>query len=274
MPAFPPALLSQEDRASRPTLQTAPVGSRPIAACMQALVVLPTYNERENIRDLAEKITALNIAFYVLVIDDNSPDGTGGIVQELARENPKVSLISRPSKQGLGSAYIKGFRFALQNGFDRIVTMDADFSHDPTQLELLIKASLYSDVVIGSRYVDGGRIENWSWFRRGLSRTANELARCVLGHEIGDWTSGYRCYRRHVIEKLPFEEIRSNGYSFLVEVLATCVRLRHRITEVPITFSDRRSGRSKLSRLEICKGVLTLLRLGMQEIRSRVARAQ
>jgi dolichol-phosphate mannosyltransferase len=208
----------------------------------------------------------------VLVIDDNSPDGTASLVQKLARKTPKVHLILRPSKQGLGSAYREGFSFAMEHGFEYIVTMDADFSHDPLQLESLVKAALYADVVIGSRYVDGGTIENWSWFRRRLSWTANELARGVLGQPIHDWTSGYRCYRRHVLEKLALGAIRSNGYSFLVEMLAACVHAGCRIAEVPITFTDRRSGRSKLSRTEIYKGVLTLLRLGMKRAASRVAR--
>jgi dolichol-phosphate mannosyltransferase len=232
---------------------------------MGTLIVIPTYNERENIGDLAEKITALNETFYVLVIDDNSPDGTAHIVRELERKSDRIRLVSRPSKQGLGSAYLVGFRFGICNGFEHIVTMDADFSHDPSMLESLVKAALQRDVVIGSRYTDGGRVENWPWFRQQLSHTANQLARCLLGREIHDWTSGYRCYHRHVLEKLPLEEIHSNGYSFLVEIMATCLRLGYRIAEVPITFTDRRFGRSKLSRLEIYKGVLTLFRLGMQK---------
>jgi dolichol-phosphate mannosyltransferase len=236
------------------------------------LVVIPTYNERHNIADLAKTIVALNDDVSVLVIDDSSPDGTASVVQQLASKTPKVRLILRPSKQGLGSAYREGFGFALRHGFECIVTMDADFSHDPTQLESLIKAALDADVVIGSRYIHGGRIEHWPWFRKQLSRTANEVARGVLGYPIGDWTSGYRCYRRHVLEKLALEEIRSNGYSFLVEMLAACVHAGCRIAEVPITFADRRSGRSKLSRTEIYKGVLTLLRLGLRRAVSRVIR--
>jgi dolichol-phosphate mannosyltransferase len=218
---------------------------------MPTLVVIPTYNERHNIADLAKTIIALNDDVSVLVIDDSSPDGTASVVQRLASKTPRVRLILRPSKQGLGSAYREGFGFALRHGFECIVTMDADFSHDPTQLESLIKAALDADVV---------------------SRTANEMARGVLGYPIGDWTSGYRCYRRHVLEKLALEEIRSNGYSFLVEMLAACVHSGCRIAEVPITFADRRSGRSKLSRTEIYKGVLTLLRLGLSRAVSRVTR--
>jgi dolichol-phosphate mannosyltransferase len=233
---------------------------------MKTLVVIPTYNERENISDLAGKITVLNGEFFVLVIDDNSPDGTASIVQELERKSDRIRLLSRPSKQGLGSAYLEGFRFAIRNGFEHIVTMDADFSHDPCMLESLVKASLRQDVVIGSRYTDGGGIENWPWYRRQLSHRSNQLARCILGREIHDWTSGYRCYRRHVLEKLPLEEIRSNGYSFLVEILAGCLRRGYRIAEVPITFADRRFGKSKLSRREIYKGALTLLKLGKPKI--------
>jgi dolichol-phosphate mannosyltransferase len=238
---------------------------------MGTLIVIPTYNERENIGDLAEKITALNETFYVLVIDDNSPDGTANIIRQLERKSDRIRLISRPSKQGLGSAYCVGFRFGISNGFEHIVTMDADFSHDPSMLESMVKASLQWDVVIGSRYTDGGRVENWPWVRQQLSYTANKLARCLLGREVHDWTSGYRCYHRHVLEKLPLEEIHSNGYSFLVEILAICLRLGYRIAEIPITFTDRRFGRSKLSRLEIYKGVLTLLRLAMQKALCAIA---
>jgi dolichol-phosphate mannosyltransferase len=241
---------------------------------MKTLIVLPTFNERDNIRGLAEAIIALSDDFSVLVVDDSSPDGTARVVHELASKTRNIHLIVRPCKQGLGSAYREGFGFAIQHGFECIVTMDADFSHDPSQLEALLKAALHADVVIGSRYVDGGGIENWPWWRRRLSRTANELARSVLGQPIGDWTSGYRCYRRHVLEKLPIEEIRSKGYSFLVEMLAACVHAGCRVAEVPITFADRRCGRSKLSRTEIYKGVLMLLRLGLKRICSQVARAR
>jgi dolichol-phosphate mannosyltransferase len=233
---------------------------------MKTLIVVPTYNERENIASLTEQITRLNPDFQVLVIDDNSPDGTGSVVAKLEARTACIHLLSRPSKKGLGTAYLEGFAYAIRHGFEHIVTMDADFSHDPSMIESLVKGSLQSDVVIGSRYTEGGKIEHWPWFRRQLSLNANRLARCAVGYDIGDWTSGYRCYRRHVIEKLPIDHLRSNGYSFLVEVLAACLQLGCRVTEVPITFCDRRSGKSKLSRVEIFKGMLTLLRLGMKRI--------
>lgn len=233
---------------------------------MKTLIIIPTYNERDNIEALAQQVTIVNPQFHVLVVDDNSPDGTGCIVQSLGEKNCRIHLLSRPSKQGLGGAYLAGFAYAIRHDFEHIVTMDADFSHDPSQLESIVKRSLQSDVVIGSRYTAGGRIENWPWLRRQLSLTANCLARCAVGYEIGDWTSGYRCYRRHVTEKLSIASHRSNGYSFLVEVLAACLQLGCRVTEVPITFCDRRSGRSKLSRVEIFKGMVTLSRLGMKRI--------
>jgi dolichol-phosphate mannosyltransferase len=235
---------------------------------MKTLIIIPTYNERENIEALAAQITGLNAEFHVLIVDDNSPDGTGSIVQSLGAKNGRIHLLSRPAKQGLGSAYLAGFAYAIEHHVEHIVTMDADFSHDPSLLELLVKRSLYCDVVIGSRYTAGGKIENWPWLRRQLSLTANRLARRAVGHDLGDWTSGYRCYRRHAIEKLPLDSLRSNGYSFLVEVLAACLQLGCRVTEVPITFCDRRSGRSKLSRVEIFKGMLTLWRLGLQRFLS------
>lgn len=233
---------------------------------MKTLVVVPTYNERENIGDLLPMITGQSEQFHVLVIDDSSPDGTAGIVSAVEKTNPRVHLICRPSKQGLGSAYVKGFEFALQSGFDHIVEMDADFSHDPSLLKLLVRTSLDYDVVIGSRYMTGGKIENWPWFRRQLSRRANQLARVVLGLHVRDWTSGYRCYRREVLERIPLKKIHSTGYSFQMEMLDACVRLGCRIAEVPIVFLDRRSGRSKLSRLEIYKGIFTLVRLGMKRL--------
>ena len=190
---------------------------------MDTIVIIPTYNERENVAALTEQITALNASFHVLVIDDSSSDGTG-----------------------------------------------PDFSHDPSELESLVTSSTLSDVVIGSRYVEEGRIESRPWFRRALSLTANRLARLAIGQDLGDWTSGYRCYRRHVLEKLPIKQIRSNGYSFLVEVLASRLELGCSVTEVPITFVNRRSGRSKLSRVEIYKGMSTLLRLALKRAFSSV----
>jgi dolichol-phosphate mannosyltransferase len=233
---------------------------------MNTLIIIPTYNERENIEALTRQIILVNAEFHILVVDDNSPDGTGSIVQSLSEKDRRIHLLSRPSKQGLGGAYLAGFAYAIRHNVEYIVTMDADFSHDPLRLESIVKSALQSDVAIGSRYTAGGRIENWPWLRRQLSLTANRLARCAVCHEIGDWTSGYLCYRRHVIEMLPIESLRSNGYSFLVEVLAACLQLECQVTEVPITFCDRRSGRSKLSRVEIFKGMLTLLRLGRKRI--------
>jgi dolichol-phosphate mannosyltransferase len=239
---------------------------------MKTLIIVPTYNERDNIAELTQQITVVNPRFEVLIIDDNSPDGTGSIVRELGRQDRRIHLQSRPFKQGLGSAYLTGFAYALQHDFGHVVTMDADFSHDPLALEVLVKGALQGDIVIGSRYVAGGRIENWPWPRRQLSRTANRLARWAIGQGVGDWTSGYRCYRHHVVEALLTQDIRSNGYSFLVEVLATCRQLGYRITEVPITFCDRRLGHSKLSRLEVYKGILTLLRLAMRRALSPTTR--
>ncbi len=233
---------------------------------MKTLVIIPTYDEHENVASLIPKVTSQNDQFHVLVVDDNSPDGTAGIVRELAKADPRISLICRPVKQGLGTAYITGFKFALSNDFECIVEMDADFSHDPSVLESLVRTSLAYDVVVGSRYIPGGTIENWSWFRRQLSRRANELARFLLGRAIHDWTSGYRCYRRHVLKKLPLDRIHSTGYAFQIEMLDACLRLGCQIAEVPITFSDRRSGRSKLSHLEIYQGVFTLLRLGAKRL--------
>jgi dolichol-phosphate mannosyltransferase len=238
------------------------------------LIVIPTYNERETITDLVAAITAMHEEFVELVVDDNPPDGAGSPIHALEQQNPRIRIPSRASKQGLGSAYIAGFRFGLRNGFAQVVTIDADFSHDPAVLESLVKASLLWDVIIGSRYVEGGYITHRAWFHRRLSSTANQLARRVLGQGIHDWTSGYRCYRRQVLEKLPFEDIHASRYSFLVEILAARVNLGCRVTEAPITFSDRRVDQSMLSPREIYKGKLALLRLGVKQSLGRSDRRQ
>jgi len=228
----------------------------------EILVVIPTYNECESIRSLIELIFNLRLDLDVLVIDDNSPDGTGEIIEGLQGENPRLRLIRRPKKLGLGTAHIAGFKYSLENEYKKVVTMDADFSHSPNSIPELIKASEEWDVVLGSRYVPwGGVDEKWSILRWGLSRFSNLLAKWLIRLKNKDCTSGFRCYNRYVLERLDFDVIRSDGYSFLVELLYHIQRLKFEVGEVPIVFEDRRVGVSKISRKEIAKAGLTLLRL-------------
>jgi dolichol-phosphate mannosyltransferase len=224
-------------------------------------VVVPTYNERENIGALIPRILDLP-RFRVLVVDDGSPDGTGSVVADLAQQEARVELLSRPGKQGLGTAYIAGFRRALAEGADFIFEMDADFSHDPSYLPVLLEAAETSyDVVLGSRYVEGGGTANWGAVRQLISRGGNVYARLILGLPVMDATGGFRCYRREVLEAIQLDQIRSNGYSFQIEMVYRTLRAGFRIGEVPILFPDRRVGQSKMSRRIVLEALLTVWRL-------------
>ncbi len=231
---------------------------------MRAAVIVPTYNERDNIAELVRAIRLLPHPPAVFIIDDNSPDGTGEIADRLAGELPDVYVHHRPAKLGLGTAHVAGFKMALTLGFNLVLTMDADFSHHPQYIPDLLEASRRFDVVIGSRYVGGGGTRSWGLGRRVLSRTANMVARTTLGLDAHDCTAGFRCYHRRVLESIHFEGILSDGYSFLVELLYQVQRQGFRIGEVPILFEDRRQGRSKISRAEILKAVFTVFRLGLE----------
>ena len=227
----------------------------------RAVVVIPTYDEADNIGALLEEVLNSSPGICALVVDDASPDGTGRIVDDLAAANECVAVIHRPAKLGLGSAYRAGFRRAISEGFELVLTMDADFSHDPKVIPELLAGMADHDVMIGSRYVPGGGTINWDFRRRLLSRGANKFAKSILRFNTNDNTSGFRCYRRRVLESVRFDEILSSGYSFLVEILYRCVRMGFTIGECPITFVDRRFGKSKLSRAEIFQGIKTLFRL-------------
>lgn len=224
-------------------------------------VVIPTYNERENIGVLIPQVLALPRC-RVLVVDDNSPDGTAAIVAALARDEPRVGLLSRPGKQGLGRAYIAGFRRALAEGAQYICEMDADFSHDPHYLPALLAAaeSRY-DLALGSRYVRDGGTVNWGLARQVISRGGNLYARGILGLPVVDATGGFRCYRRRVLETLDLDAIHSNGYSFQIELVYRTMRAGFAIGEVPIVFPDRRVGQSKMSRRIVLEALLTVWRL-------------
>lgn len=227
----------------------------------RALVIVPTYNEAENIERLVAEILAQNGPFDVLVVDDNSPDGTGRLVDALAAQDARVHALHRPAKLGLGTAYLAGFRFALERGYAYALTMDADFSHNPRYLPALLGLMERYDVAIGSRYVPGGGATGCSWGRVLLSRGANALARWMLGLEVHDCTAGFRCYRAEVLRTIGLESIFSDGYSFLVEMVTRCARRNFTIGELPILFENRRLGASKISRREIYKSIYTLFRL-------------
>ena len=215
------------------------------------LVILPTYNEVENVEDLSGRVLAEDPRIEVLVVDDASPDGTGDRVEQARASEPRLHLLRRSGKLGLGTAYLAGFRHGLDNGFDFVFTMDCDFSHDPSYLPGLIELLGRHDMVVGSRYVPGGGIRNWPWPRRLLSRFANFYARTLLRVPVRDCTAGFRGYRREVLETVDPFAIRSSGYSFLEEMAWRVNRFGFSIAELPIVFEQRNAGVSKIESREI-----------------------
>ncbi|MBI3536247.1 MAG: polyprenol monophosphomannose synthase [Chloroflexi bacterium] len=228
---------------------------------MPPAVIIPTYNESDNIPQLVQDILKLPIGAHVIVVDDNSPDGTGKLVDAMATRDARVHAVHRPAKMGLGTAHIAGMRRAFALNFEPIVTMDADFSHHPRYIPDLLGGLEKSDVMIGSRYVAGGGTRFFSWKRIVLSAGANSFARVMLGLRAKDCTAGFRAYRRAVLESIDLDHIFSNGYSFLIEMLFLCQTRGWRIGETPIIYEDRRAGKSKISRAEIVKATYTVLRL-------------
>lgn len=218
---------------------------------MRVLVILPTYNEADNVIDLSSQVFAQDASIEVLVVDDNSPDGTGDLVEKAAELEPRLHLLRRPGKLGLGTAYLAGFRYGLEEGFDRIFTMDCDFSHSPKYLPEMLKCMDEYDMVIGSRYVPGGGVENFPWYRRLLSAFANFYARTLLRLDIRDCTAGYRGYSREVLETVDPFQIRSSGYSFLEEMAWRVARCGFSTGEIPIIFEQRKAGASKIESSEI-----------------------
>jgi len=216
----------------------------------RGVVLLPTYNERENLAAIVAAIFEAQPSLDILVIDDASPDGTGDIADGIAAGEPRLSVLHRSGKEGLGRAYLDGFAHALADnaGYDLLVQMDADFSHDPRHLAAILDAaSAGADVVIGSRYVKGGRTVGWSWHRRWLSRAGGTYARLVLGVGIRDLTAGFVCYHREVLEALDLAGVEASGYGFQIEMKFRCERMGFAIREVPIAFPDRQVGTSKMS---------------------------
>ena len=226
------------------------------------LVCIPTYNEASNILALIEQVHVAAPEADVLIIDDSSPDGTGELVRDRMLKDARLEVMPRPGKLGLGTAYMVGFAFALQHDYSRALTMDADFSHPPERVPALIKAvDDGADLAIGSRYIAGGAIEGWAISRRILSATANIVARQALRLRTRDCTGGFRCYSLRSMQFLVPRPLRSSGYSALIELLTRCERADLSIKEIPITFTDRTHGRSKISRQEIVLAMLTVARL-------------
>ena len=230
-------------------------------------VVIPTYNERANLGPLVRDLLGLRPDLSVLVVDDNSPDGTGRVADELTAETGRVSVLHRPTKAGIGPAYVAGLARALVGDADWIVCMDADGSHRPVDLPKLLDALGEADIVLGSRYVAGGGTEGWPLHRRLLSRFGGTYARRLLGVQVADLTGGFKAYRREALARLDLAAVRSDGYAFQIETTWQAIRRGLRVVEVPITFTDRVAGRSKLSRRIVAEAVWTVLRLRWKSLR-------
>ncbi len=226
---------------------------------MRALVIIPTYNEADNIAALIREVLAQDASLEVLVVDDDSPDGTGAIVERAAHEEPRLHLQRRKAKLGLGSAYLAGFRFGLAGDYDVILTMDGDHSHHPRYLPAMLAAMTDHDMVIGSRYLPGGGIVNWRIHRRALSAFANFFTRVLLRLPVRDCTSGFRGYSREVLETVDPASVRGSGYSFLEEMVWRVHRAGFRVAEIPIVFENRKAGRSKIDRGEIFRAAWHVL---------------
>jgi dolichol-phosphate mannosyltransferase len=234
-------------------------------------VVLPTYEEAENLPGIAAAILEQLPGATLLVVDDSSPDGTGELADDLSSRNPRVRVRHRPGKQGLGRAYLDGFRIALDGGAESVVQMDADWSHDPAVLPALLEPIVAgrADLVIGSRYVRGGHVLDWGIGRRLISRLGSQFARIVLGLRPHDLTGGFKAWRASTLAAIPFDGVHAGGYVFQIEMTHRASRAGARVTEVPITFRDRRVGRSKMSRRIIVEALLVVLRLRWDELRAR-----
>jgi dolichol-phosphate mannosyltransferase len=226
-----------------------------------AVVCLPTYNERENLEAMLRALGDKDL--HVLVVDDNSPDGTGELADKLAEELDYVSVLHRPGKEGLGPAYLAGFRRALAEGAELVLEMDCDFSHNPADVPRLVAAAADADLVLGSRYVEGGGVRNWGLLRRIISAGGSWYARVLLGAPVHDLTGGFKCYRRAVLEAIDLDAIHSKGYAFQIETTYRALRAGFRVVEVPITFVDREAGGSKMSKAIVAEAIwkVPLLRL-------------
>jgi dolichol-phosphate mannosyltransferase len=237
----------------------------------RATVCLPTYNERENLEAMVGALLErLGPDDRVLVIDDGSPDGTGELADGLAAREPRVAVLHRTTKEGLGPAYLAGFRRALADGADLVLEMDCDFSHDPGDVPRLIAAAADADLVLGSRYVRGGRVENWTLGRRVVSRAGSLYAQVLLLVRLRDLTGGFKCYRREVLERIDLGAVSARGYAFQIETTYRTLRAGFRVVEVPITFTDREAGTSKMSRSIVLEAIWRVPLLALQALAGRL----
>jgi len=233
---------------------------------MKTLIIIPTYNELENLPRLLPEVLSKNESIDVLIVDDNSPDGTAAFVESQMNNNNRIHLIKRPSKRGLGTAYIAGFKFALQNGYDFIFEMDADFSHDPKEIPKFLDEIKNSDVILGSRYINGVNVINWPLRRLLLSSFANLYTRIITGMPIHDATGGFKCFRREVLEAIDLGRVKSNGYAFQIEMTFKAWKKGFRVKEIPIIFVDRVKGKSKMSKKIVREAVTMVWKLRVKSI--------
>jgi len=236
----------------------------------KSLVIIPTYNEIENIERIIREINEIDNSIHVLVVDDNSPDGTAAKVKKLQSEFNNLNIIEREGKLGLGTAYVAGFKFALKNGFDFIFEMDADYSHDPKEIPNFLNAVEDADLVIGSRYIKGVNVVNWPLSRLLLSYFANKYTQLITGLPICDSTGGYKCFRRKVLESLNLDNVRSGGYSFQIEMNFKAWKNGFKLKEIPIIFIDRAVGKSKMSKQIIREAVWMVWRLKLKSLLGRL----
>jgi dolichol-phosphate mannosyltransferase len=234
------------------------------------LVVIPTYNERDNIGPLLDRVLALPLGLEVLIVDDNSPDGTAERVRTRMAEEPRVHLIQRPAKLGLGSAYVAGFQYALQHGAEFVIEMDGDLSHDPASLPDFIRTAQEVDIVLGSRYLHGVSVVNWSFKRLLLSYCANHYSRLISGLPLTDATGGYKCFRRRALEGIRLDKVRSDGYAFQIEMSFKCWKRGFSIREIPIVFVDRRAGVSKIDRRIVWEAAWIVWKLRLRDLLNRL----
>jgi dolichol-phosphate mannosyltransferase len=232
----------------------------------KSLVIVPTYNELENIPRIIPAVLSQDESIHILIVDDGSPDGTGAFVKEEMIKNNRIHLLEREKKMGLGTAYITGFKYALQNNYDFIFEMDADFSHDPNELKNFLIAIKENDLVLGSRYINGVRVLNWPMARLLLSFFASVYTRIITGMPIKDATGGFKCFRNKVLAAIDLDKVRSNGYSFQIEMTFKAYSKGFKIKEIPIVFSDRVKGHSKMSKKIVREAVTMVWKLRLQHI--------
>lgn len=234
----------------------------------KSLIIIPTYNEMDNIQklipDILKKYSDYNLD--ILIVDDNSPDGTGNYINQLGKENPRIKLLQREKKLGLGTAYIAGFKYALEHNYDYIFEMDADYSHDPKEIKNFLKQMKEFDLVLGSRYITGVNVINWPMSRLLLSYFANIYTRLITGLPIKDATGGYKCFKREVLQSINFDKVKSNGYAFQIEMTFKAWKNGYRVAEIPIIFVDRVKGKSKMSKKIVREAITMVWKLRLRSI--------